>query len=136
MICLVVVSAILDMSLLFQSHISSWDEDSPGVLAVYPTFQHFLLENQPFFLIYHRQEISDTKLSPSLYYYYKTWSSVSNSSLSKTFALCQFRKIKVQKLCFLPPNNVLGLEKNQSKKYFGSEENFGLEKNMSKIIWV
>ena len=30
----------------------------------------------------------------------KTWSSVSNSRLSKTFALCQFRKLKVQKLCF------------------------------------
>ena len=41
----------------------------------------------------------------------KTWSSVSNSSLSKTFALCLFRKLKVQKLCFLPPNIVLGLKK-------------------------
>ena len=60
----------------------------------------------------------------------KTWSSVSNSSLSKPFALCQFRKFKVPKLCFLPPNIVLGLEKNDSKNYFGSEENFGLEKNL------
>ena len=59
----------------------------------------------------------------------KTWSSVSNSSLSKIFALCQFRKLKVPKLCFLPPNIVLGLGKNESKDYFGSEENFGLEKN-------
>ena len=58
----------------------------------------------------------------------KTWSSVSNSSLSKTFVLCQFRKLKVQKLCFLPPNIVLGLKKNESKNYFGSEKNFGLEK--------
>ena len=41
----------------------------------------------------------------------KTWSSVSNSSLSKTFALCQFRKLKFQKLCFLPPNVILGLKK-------------------------
>ena len=58
----------------------------------------------------------------------KTWSSVSNSSLSKTLALCQFRKLKVQKLCFLPPNIVLGLKKNQSKHYFGSEKNFDPEK--------
>ena len=55
---------------------------------------------------------------------------MSNSSLSKTFALCQFRKLKLQKLCFLPPNIVLGLEKNESKNYFGSEENFGPEKNV------
>ena len=54
----------------------------------------------------------------------KTWSSVSNSSLSKTFALCQFRKIKLQQLCFLPPNIVLGLKKNESKNYFGSEKKF------------
>ena len=39
---------------------------------------------------------------------HKTWSSVSNSSLIKTFALCQFRK---QKLCLIPPNIVLGLKK-------------------------
>ena len=28
-------------------------------------------------------------------YHNKTWSSVSNSSLSKAFALCQFRKLKL-----------------------------------------
>ena len=54
----------------------------------------------------------------------KTWSSVSTSSLSKTFALCQFKKLKVQKLCFLPPNIFLGLKKNESKNYFGSEKKF------------
>ena len=78
----------------------------------------------------------------------KTWSSVSNSSLSKTFALCQFRKLKVQKLCFHPPNIVLGLKKNESKNYFGSEKilvrkkikvkiKFGFEKNFClKKFWV
>ena len=60
----------------------------------------------------------------------KTWSSVSNSSLSKTFALYQFRKLKLQKFFFLPPNIVLGLKKNESKNYFGSEKNFGPEKNL------
>ena len=54
----------------------------------------------------------------------KTWSSVSNSSLSKTFALCRFEKLKVQKLCFFPPNIVFGLKKNESKNYFGSEKMF------------
>ena len=53
-----------------------------------------------------------------VFLYDKTWSSVSNSSLSKTFALCQFRKLKAQKLCFLPPNIVLGLKRNESKNYF------------------
>ena len=64
----------------------------------------------------------------------KTWSSVSNSSLSKTFALCQFRKLKVQKLCFLPPNIVLGPKKNESKNYFWSEKNFGPKKFRSKKL--
>ena len=54
---------------------------------------------------------------------------MSNSSLSKTFALCQFRNLKVEKLCFLSPSIVFGLEKNESKNYFGSEENFGPENN-------
>ena len=60
----------------------------------------------------------------------KTWSSVSNSSLGNTFALCQFRKLKVQKLCFHPPNIVLGLKKNESKNHFGSERKFSTEKNL------
>ena len=55
---------------------------------------------------------------------------MSNSSLSKIFALCQFRKLKVQKFCFLPSNIVLGLQKHESKNHFGSEKNFGLEKNL------
>ena len=59
----------------------------------------------------------------------KTWSSVSNSSLSKTFAFCKFRK---QKLCFLPTNIVLGLKKNEYKNSFGSEKNYGPEKNLVK----
>ena len=63
----------------------------------------------------------------------KTWSSVSNSSLSKTFALCQFRK---QNLCFLPPNIVLGLKKNESKNYLGSEKNLVRKKMKIKKIWV
>ena len=46
----------------------------------------------------------------------------------KTFALCQFRKLKFQKLCFLPPNIILGLKKSESINYFGSEKNFGPEK--------
>ena len=59
--------------------------------------------------------------------YNKTWSSVSNSSLSKTFALCQFRKLKVQKLCFFPSNIVFievhfGSEKKESKNHLGSEK--------------
>ena len=67
----------------------------------------------------------------------KTWSSVSNSSLSKTFVLCQFRKLKVQKLCFHPPNIILGLKKKLVQKLFGSEKNFGPEKNLGpKRIWV
>ena len=53
---------------------------------------------------------------------------MSNSSLSKTFALCQFRKLKVKKLGFLPPNIVLGFEKNESKNDVRSENNFGPEK--------
>ena len=67
----------------------------------------------------------------------KTWSSVSNSSLSKTFALCQFRKLKLQKLCFLPPNIVLGLKKKINPKILLGQKKilvqkkFGLEK-----IWV
>ena len=85
----------------------------------------------------------------------KTWSSVSNSSLSKTFVLCQFRK---QTLCFLPPNIVLGLkkmnpkillgekkilvqkkiwvQKNLGLEKFGLEKNFGPEKilNLKKIL--
>ena len=68
----------------------------------------------------------------------KTWSSVSNSSLSKTFVLCQFR---MQKLCFLPPNIVLGLKKRNPKillvrkKFWGGKKisawkrNFGSKKN-------
>ena len=44
----------------------------------------------------------------------KTWSSVSNSSLSKTFALCQFRK--------LGSKNRVGSEKN-----LGPKKNFGLK---------
>ena len=52
----------------------------------------------------------------------KTWSSVSHSSLSKTFALCQFRKLNVQKLCFLPPNIVLGLKKMSPKIFFGQKK--------------
>ena len=66
---------------------------------------------------------------------------MSNSSLSKTFALCQFRKLKVQKLCFLPPNIVLGLKKMSPKiilgqtkfwsgKNFGSEKKFCPKKNL------
>ena len=51
----------------------------------------------------------------------KTWSSVSNSSLSKTFALCKFRNLKVQKLCFLPPNIVLGLKKMSQKITLGQK---------------
>jgi len=52
---------------------------------------------------------------------------VSNSSLSKTFALCQFRKIKLQQLCFLPPNIVLGLKK-MSQKIILAQKKFLLEK--------
>ena len=67
----------------------------------------------------------------------KTWSSVSNSSLSKTFALCQFRKLKLQKLCFLPPNIVLGLKRNECKNNFWSEKIFGSEKIWAwNKIWV
>ena len=58
----------------------------------------------------------------------KTWSSVSNSSLSKTFALCQFRKLKVKKICFLPPNIVLGLKKCVQKS-FSARKSSGPEKN-------
>ena len=58
----------------------------------------------------------------------KTWSSVSNSSLSKTFALCQFRKLKAQKLCFLSPNGILGLKKMSPKIILG-QKNFHPEKN-------
>ena len=49
----------------------------------------------------------------------KTWS---NSSLSKTFALCQFRKLQVQKLCFLPPDLVLGLKKMSPKIILGGKK--------------
>ena len=52
----------------------------------------------------------------------KTWSSVSNSNLSKTFALCQFRKLKVQKLCFLPQNVILGLKKMSPKIILGQKK--------------
>ena len=52
---------------------------------------------------------------------------MSNSSLSKTFALCQFRKFKVQKLCFLPPNVILGLKKMSPKIILG-QKNFDPEK--------
>ena len=66
----------------------------------------------------------------------KTWSSVSNSSLSKTFALCQFRKLKVQKLCFLPPNVILGLKK-WVQKSFWVRKNFDPQKiKGSNKIWV
>ena len=51
----------------------------------------------------------------------KTWSSVSNSSLSKTFALCQLRKLNVQKFCFLPPNIVWGLRKMSPNIIFGQK---------------
>ena len=60
---------------------------------------------------------------------------MSNSSLSKTFALCQFRKIKLQQLCFLPLNIVLGLKKNESKNYFGSEKNWPKKNFGSKKIF-
>ena len=69
----------------------------------------------------------------------KTWSSVSNSSLSKTFALCQFRK---QKLCFLPSNIVLGLKKINPKILLGQKKNLGPVKNLGwkkfglEKIWV
>ena len=67
----------------------------------------------------------------------KTWSLVSNSSLSKTFARCQFKKLRVQKLCFLPPKIVLGLKKSESINYFGSEKNVGPEKNLGpKKFWI
>ena len=58
----------------------------------------------------------------------KTWSSVSNSSLSKTFALCQFRK---QKLCLIPPTIVLSLKKMTPKILLGQKKNF-----IRKKIWV
>ena len=54
----------------------------------------------------------------------KTWSLVSNSSLSKTFALCQFRKLKVQKLCFLRPNIVF------IEIHFESEQILGMKKKL------
>ena len=54
---------------------------------------------------------------------YKTWSLVSNSSLSETFAL--FQKHKFQKLCFLPPNIVLGLKKGSPK--IKVKKNLGLK---------
>ena len=59
----------------------------------------------------------------------KTWSVVSNSSLSKTCALCQFRKLKVY---FLPPNIILGLKKMSPKYYFGSEKIWSGKKLWSK----
>ena len=73
---------------------------------------------------------------------------MSNSSLSKTFALCQFRKLKLQKLCFLPPNIVLGVKKMSPKiilgqkkfwswKKFGPKKNVGSEKKwFQKSFWV
>ena len=95
-----------------------------------------IFQTQLFFLqihLFHHLQVKANKKNSTN----KTWSSVSNSSLSKTFALCQFiRKLKVQKFFFLPPNIVLGLEKNEYKNYFGSEENFGSEKNyVQKKIW-
>ena len=58
----------------------------------------------------------------------KTWSLVSNSSLSKTFALCRFEKLKVQKLCFFPPNIVLGVEKMSPKFILGQKKILVLKK--------
>ena len=52
----------------------------------------------------------------------KTWSSVSNSSLSQTVALCQFRKRQLQKLCFLPPNVILGMKKMSPKIILGQKK--------------
>ena len=63
----------------------------------------------------------------------KTWSSVSNSSLSKTFALCQFRKLKVQKTGFSRFKHSFGSKKNESKKILVRKKikvpkKFGFEK--------
>ena len=72
----------------------------------------------------------------------KTWSSVSNSSLSKIFALHQFRKLKVQKLCFLLPNVILGLKKWVQKSFWvrknvGPEKKFRSKQNLGwKKFWL
>ena len=69
-------------------------------------------------LSFHRKPTAkrgNISIEKVLYITNKTWSSVSNSSLSKTFALCQFRKLKVQMLCFLRPNVILGLKKMSPK---------------------
>ena len=55
----------------------------------------------------------------------KTWSLASNSCLSRTFA---FRKLKVQKLWFLLPNIILGLEKMSPKFIFGQKKILVLKK--------
>ena len=70
----------------------------------------------------------------------KTWSSVSNSSLSKIFALRQFRKLKLQKLHFLPQNMVLGLNKMSQKIILGQKKiwvqnKFGFEKILVGIFF-
>ena len=43
---------------------------------------------------------------------------------------CQFRKLKVQKLCFLPPNIVF------IEVHFGSENIWALKKWVQKLFWV
>ena len=66
----------------------------------------------------------------------KTWSSVSNSSLSKIFALRQFRKLKLQKLRFLPPNIVLGLKKMSPKIILGQKKIWVRKENwVQKKFW-
>ena len=66
----------------------------------------------------------------------KTWSSVSNSSLSKTFALCQFEALfSPSKHCFKPEKNeskiLLGQKKILVRKKMLVPKKLGLEK-----IWV
>ena len=56
----------------------------------------------------------------------KTWSSVSNSNLSKTL---NFRKPQVQKLCFITSKIILGQKKFWSEKNFWSEKYFRSKKN-------
>ena len=59
----------------------------------------------------------------------KTWSSVSNSSLSKTFALASLESLNIVLTeAHFGSEKILGLKKNGSKNYFGLEKNFGPEK--------
>ena len=58
----------------------------------------------------------------------KTWSSVSNSSLSKTFA--SLEGLSSEALFSLSKHCFGSGKKNESKNYFGPEENFGPEKNL------